>query len=230
MKTFAAHSHKAYEIICCASGNYTVYIEEKEYFLKKNDIIIIPPNTVHKAMSDIEFTDIYVQAQSINSEGIQTLHDESGRIFSLMLMLESILIEKGMNYQNIADSILDVICNYLVQLMNVKYKYPFTEKLKNAILEGFSSPDFDLEEAVRNTGYNKDYLRRCFEEDIGKSPLGFLTELRIDKARSLLLQSDFGSVCDVARRCGFSDSLYFSTVFKKHVGLSPLSFRKNKTI
>ena len=226
MKYYRTHSHDKYEIICCASGSCTTVVDGKSYFLEASDIIIIPPHTSHGATSNIEFTDIYIQAKSINFNKVTTTHDTDGKIFTLMTMLESVLNGKGVNYQKIADSILDTVCACLEQELNQKYKHPFTGELKNMILEGFGNPDFDLSECIRSIGYNKDYLRRCFEYDIGKSPLEYLTELRINKAKELLLQSDFESVANVALRCGFYDSLYFSTCFKKHTHLSPMAYRK----
>ena len=60
------------------------------------------------------------------------------------------------------------------------------------------------------------------------APLEYLTRLRINQAKTLLVQDNFVSIEDVARNCGFNDSFYFSTCFKKHMGISPLRFRKNK--
>ena len=226
MKQYRKHSHRSYEIICCSSGSCTTFIDGKSYYMEASDILIVPPGTLHYAVSNIEFTDIYLQAKSLNFNKVEITRDTDGKIFTLMLMLQSVLDGKGGNYQRIADSILDTICACLEEELNQNYKYQFTGELKSIILEGFGDPDFDLAEEIRKIGYNKDYLRRCFEYDMGKSPLEYLTELRINKAKELLLQSDFESVAKVALRCGFYDSLYFSTCFKKHTSLSPLAYRK----
>ena len=51
--------------------------------------------------------------------------------------------------------------------------------------------------------------------------------LRINKARMLLAESAFAGVADVALKCGFGDSFYFSTCFKKAVGCSPMQYRQS---
>ena len=55
----------------------------------------------------------------------------------------------------------------------------------------------------------------------------YLTKIRLKHAVTLL---DFGldSVKNVALLSGFSDPLYFSTVFKKQIGVSPTVYLKNK--
>ena len=87
---------------------------------------------------------------------------------------------------------------------------------------------FDFKKIARDNHFSYDYFRRCFKKEFGKSPLEYLTFLRIAKAEELLVQDDFSGVENVAELCGFNDSFYFSTCFKKHVGISPLSYRKSK--
>lgn len=59
----------------------------------------------------------------------------------------------------------------------------------------------------------------------GRSFRELLTERRIREAKLLFsLEPSRHTVAGVGRRCGFSDSNYFSTVFRKHTGCSPREF------
>ena len=53
----------------------------------------------------------------------------------------------------------------------------------------------------------------------------YLTAFRIRKAMTLLKRQEL-SVQEVAAMTGFNDSLYFTKVFKKTIGLTPSSYRK----
>ena len=53
----------------------------------------------------------------------------------------------------------------------------------------------------------------------------YLTYVRVTNAKKLLRESTL-SVMEVAERCGFNDSNYFSAVFKKVKGMTPMSYRK----
>ena len=103
---------------------------------------------------------------------------------------------------------------------------PAVEQLKKEIYENLSNPDFDLADAISKTGFDKDYFRRCFKRETGKTPTQYITDMRIVKAKQLLSDNKLFSIERVAHNCGFADSLYFSTCFKKHVGVSPLAYRK----
>ena len=54
----------------------------------------------------------------------------------------------------------------------------------------------------------------------------YITFIRIINAEKLLLEGD-DSITSVAQKCGFNDPNYFSTVFKKIKGITPLKFAKN---
>ncbi|MCK8520476.1 AraC family transcriptional regulator [Aquimarina sp. D1M17] len=74
-------------------------------------------------------------------------------------------------------------------------------------------------------GISKYYLHRLFTEINGITPLGYLTSIRLEKAKNLLQYSN-NSILDIAISCGFDNTSYFSNLFKKHIGLSPSQFRK----
>ncbi len=91
---------------------------------------------------------------------------------------------------------------------------------KRAVKEEQAISTYD--DAVQNFA---NYFRRTFRKNFGETPLEYLTQLRIANAKQLLTIDSYKSISDVAAQCGFSDSLYFSTCFKKHVGMSPLKYR-----
>ena len=86
--------------------------------------------------------------------------------------------------------------------------------------------EFDLTGEIEKTGFHPDYVRRCFKAETGKTPLAYLTWLRINKAKQLLVQHIGISIENIAAQCGFLDSFYFSTCFKKHTGMAPMQYRK----
>lgn len=67
---------------------------------------------------------------------------------------------------------------------------------------------------------------RIFKELLGKSPIEYLTHIRITHAADMLKHTD-KSVSDIAFLCGFRDSNYFSLQFKKATGSSPRKFRNS---
>ena len=71
----------------------------------------------------------------------------------------------------------------------------------------------------------KKYFITLFRQHVGVSPQRFRTNLRIEEAKKLLLNTDM-NVQNIANAVGYSDPLYFSRVFKNYTGMSPKIFRK----
>lgn len=80
----------------------------------------------------------------------------------------------------------------------------------------------NIAEAV---GVSENYISQIFRQEAGLSPWDYLNRYRIHKAKELLMQSD-DSVTHIALKVGFNDPAYFSRVFHKITGNSPLEFRQ----
>ena len=63
-----------------------------------------------------------------------------------------------------------------------------------------------------------------FKEQIGISPMQYLTNIRLEKATEYLETSDI-SILEVSERLGFQNQSYFCRFFKMHTGISPIKFR-----
>ena len=76
------------------------------------------------------------------------------------------------------------------------------------------------------TGYSPNHFQRLFTETMGISPSKYLENLRVNKAKYLLMENE-KTLSEIAYQCGFSSQAYFSKVFKKHTLLSPFEFQTN---
>ena len=69
------------------------------------------------------------------------------------------------------------------------------------------------------------YFRKIFEELYQEPPHHYLMQCRLQKAEYLLITSEL-KISEIASSCGFQDEFYFSRLFKKYIGISPLNYRK----
>ncbi len=75
------------------------------------------------------------------------------------------------------------------------------------------------------TTVSADHFERLFRETFAKTPLEYVTFLRLQKGLAALL-SPADSVSAVAEKCGFSGGTYFTQVFTDAMGLSPKEYRR----
>ncbi len=92
-----------------------------------------------------------------------------------------------------------------------------------AINSEYTSPDLTVSRLAEMCGVSETYLRRVFSRIYGTSPLSYINGLRISRAKEML-ESRLYSVAEVAQRSGFADIKYFSTAFKRSVGVTPSDY------
>lgn len=93
--------------------------------------------------------------------------------------------------------------------------------------EQFTNPELSLATVADALSYNAKYLSHLFKEKTGVGYNEYLRDTRIKFAVSLL-ERGLDSVKNVALLSGFTDPLYFSSVFKKIMGVSPAAYVKSK--
>jgi len=93
------------------------------------------------------------------------------------------------------------------------------------LVEHLHNSEFHVGAAMRGMPIAPDHLRRLFQQATGRTPVGYLAELRIAEARRLLKVGGL-SVKQVAARVGIPDPYYFSRVFKKITGRRPSAYLK----
>lgn len=82
---------------------------------------------------------------------------------------------------------------------------------------------FDL---ASETHYSPYHFSRLFKRHTGKTPFEFLLDLKIEKAKNLLKQTNH-SISEICYLSGFSSNSYFSQIFKKKTGVSPSHYKCN---
>ena len=82
-----------------------------------------------------------------------------------------------------------------------------------------------VEDMAGLCGLSRHHFTHLFTRCAGEPPYAFLTGLRLREASRLLREKEL-SVAEVARLCGYSDPLYFSSLFRKRFGVPPSAYRR----
>ena len=100
-----------------------------------------------------------------------------------------------------------------------------TSFIKNNI----SDPKLSNSDIAQNINISEVYFRKLFTSKYNISPKQYILNMRIEKAKHLLVHSPY-SITAIATECGFSSVYIFSRCFKNRVGISPNEYsKKNRT-
>jgi transcriptional regulator GlxA family with amidase domain len=95
------------------------------------------------------------------------------------------------------------------------------------LMEANIAEPLSLVELARFAGLSRRQIERLFRRTMGRSPARYYLELRLDRARHLLLQSNL-PVVEVAVACGFVSASHFSKCYREFYGRSPLMERRER--
>ena len=101
-------------------------------------------------------------------------------------------------------------------------------RIRQYVSENLSNPDLTLKWiAERHLYMNVDYVSRKFMRETGRKFSGYLTEMRIQRAKVLLAGGKFDRIQWVAEQVGCGNNpQYFSQIFKKNTGMTPSAYAK----
>lgn len=94
------------------------------------------------------------------------------------------------------------------------------------VQEGYAS-ELSVSRIAEEVFLTPNYISLLFKKETGRTITDYITQIRIGKAKELLLTTDL-KVMEISERVGYENPHYFSTVFKKTTGLHPLKFRSAK--
>ena len=226
-REYPMHAHKGYEIMHYIRGSGVMRTERGDIPFCEGTVIVMPPSVLHGSASEGEFVNISVEC------------DFSGLLlFDKPIVLTDCDKDEGAELINIIwesrykpEPYLGALCtayaHYILQKVEVDREVSLCVKnIVKCICDSALDSETDVGEILRRSGYAEDYVRACFKRETGKSPLAYLTELRIKHARYLIeVYKDSLSLSEIAEACGYTDYVYFSKRFKALVGVSPRKYR-----
>ena len=83
-----------------------------------------------------------------------------------------------------------------------------------------------IEDVCKRYSCSRSHISHCFKKQTGYTFREYLTNVRLENAKSLLQYSGL-TITEIAFSVGFNDSNYFSNVFKAQMGISPMKYRKS---
>lgn len=104
----------------------------------------------------------------------------------------------------------------------------FPQKLQKAIsyIVNHSNEQISLEDMVNHCHISKQQLARYFKNAFGQTPINYITEYKLSRAKELLWHQPDLTVNEISAELGFSNPYYFTRVFTKKTGETPTEFRR----
>lgn len=222
-------------------GKGLLEIENKRIEVHENQLFIVPANVVSTYTADQydPWKYSWIGFMGIQSETfVQTLIQSSENEFVMEC-------QNAAFYESRIKDIIEINKNDLASFFKINgIMYDIAgnllnEKAVKAVLNNNTSvafqamrymdlhyhDDIHISDIAYSIGIHPNYLSLKFKDELGISPKKYLSNLKMNKAKELLTESD-DPINLIAGSVGFSDALAFSKFFRKELGVSPSKYRK----
>lgn len=122
--------------------------------------------------------------------------------------------------------LLSTACVLRGQVRNSRHS-EVVDKVIRYVEEHYKDEELSLNQVADHVSFSANHLSTVFHQEYGQSFVKYLTDFRINKAKKLLRDTNMRS-SDVCYEVGYKDPHYFSSIFKKNLGVTPTQYREGE--
>ena len=242
---WALEYHHSIEIFFLVEGKFNFFIDNKIYELRPGDMVLIPPDVLHKAfyLPDVPITRYMLHCDTkllpkVTRDVLLSSDYYVGHIPKALGSVEDIFFKLNKEYLH-PDILSDeLILGYMTDLATLIFRSTEVRrstdvKSSNSVVEqaiaylknNYSS-DVNINELAQSLSLSAAHLSRTFKSETGLGIKEYLIMYRLKQAELMLIEYPSKPISEIAYDCGFNDSNYFASCFRKAVGVTPTEFRK----
>jgi AraC family transcriptional regulator of arabinose operon len=229
-----------YILLYCIDGKGWIKIENEEHILSPNTVFIIPKNIPHHYGSSqkepwsiywVHFSGeqaelLYARYAALTGKTVSDVAFTESRIElfdKLVVSLEDDFT--GVELETIYIKLLQFIASFI-------YADGNNTSLENDVIASSVSlmksnikKNYQVIDLAAHVHYSVSHYSELFRRKTGFSPIQYFIQLKIQKSCQYLYFTKM-NIKEICREVGFDDPYYFSRMFKKQLGQSPLQYRK----
>lgn len=241
-RIFLANRHIDIELLFITDGKLKIHLDNDVFYGKSNDIIVVNPNVLHNIVpltDTVTYECIIIDRDFFNRHGLsldnvhvkELINDEF--LFDNIRNIKTLMINKPKYYiARVNTYLLNLSLTLLEKYSTEKESTSDTNTLLTIekgieYLNKHFNEQITIDDIAEYVGYSKFYFCRRFKEITGYTVTTYINMKKIKYAKNLLNTSDM-NINEIALKCGFNSVTYFSTTFKKYMGINPSDIKTSK--
>lgn len=210
--------------VICNGSEFSFFVNGEEVIADSTHLLVLPKGATYNfrcRKSGVTYTYNFDGAVPGNIP-YNIEHYESTSILSYAEELQKtsdMYTKTGLMYRIIGKALGGDVKESIPNIIRPQTEY---------IRSHFGNPEISNSYLASLTNISEIYFRKVFVRTFGVSPHEYITNLRMENSKQMLLSGR--TVSETAAFCGFSNLYYFSAAFKKHIGISPTEYVKQNGV
>lgn len=250
-KEVISHQHREIEVIAMTEGNADFYINTVHRSLKKGDVLLIPPFSIHRievsAGAPASYNCICFDLSLLWDEEIRTGLTNHTLVISGAVDGKEPYAAKMQEWVERGCLACENACpgweleaigsmsmllgaikkhGYIISDLNGDAKTDFAQRVLNYISENFHEP-ITSASAADSLYMNNSYFCRSFKKAFGSCFSNYILAYRLEKAKAYLNDTR-SKITEISFKVGFNSCSYFTKTFKERFGMTPFAYRNGE--
>ncbi|MFP4105750.1 MAG: helix-turn-helix domain-containing protein [Phycisphaerae bacterium] len=225
--------HEFHELVLIIQGQYRVRDAEGEHVLEPGELVYYPPGTPHfpgigeSEELELFFVDWLESEDRPRREKTIRAVDHHGRIQSLVKWMANLVPPPSKHQQHVLNCLLEGLLFEFDEVCS-NSDHELVDRLRAYMHARMANP-ISLDDLARVARMSKYHFCRVFGEAAGVPPMRFLRNMRVEKARVMLLTTSLPHKA-IAEKVGLRNEANLYRVFREVTGMSPSDLRKGAII
>ncbi|WP_202916106.1 AraC family transcriptional regulator [Paenibacillus mesophilus] len=235
----AEEVYVGWALLVCEEGRFHYEIGDQSGEVRVGEAVLCPPGQVlrRKALSPLIFHFAHFHLQAFSGKeptdfpytGKLTFRNSSRLLHTLACLRESRLNVSRTYAEHLLN---DILYQYIEECAaRRKESAPQDAGILEALryIDGQAFGDVSMQRAAARAGLSQSQFTRKFQKEMGISPVKYLTQLRMQKAKQMLTDTE-EPLEKIAEQCGYQNAFYLSRVFSKEMDMSPSRYRSSHRV
>ncbi|MDF2658847.1 MAG: hypothetical protein K0Q94_1638 [Paenibacillus sp.] len=236
-------THSTYTLLGVEAGSFEFEIMSQRGRAAFGDLVLCPPDTLFKRKAEEDITFHVFHFHWLTKEPPGSAHIPVGkvairdteRLLSTYAYLRK--LQKKIGRMSSAKYLTIPLLLDLLFLCEMEREFAVKGKdssdpimqLAAGYIHRHLFEEISLKQIADKLGIGQSQLTRRFHSAYGSTPVEYITRLRLEEVKRLLLETD-ETLDAIAYRCAFESGSYLSRVFRAKIGTTPSGFRQNYRI
>ncbi len=237
------HTHPAYMVVITSDEFSKVQLGDQVIRSIAGKMLIMSPEVEHTELSSDEipryicllfrkdfFENILLSYYSKSVPYIEySFYNVPQELIGLARKFMNEYVNKRTGWEGILELLATEMAHsvirqiYQIEMNHSKQDFRIdVNRLIEYLYQNITEP-ISIDDLVQNSTMSKAHLIRVFKKETGIPPMEYLNNIRLEKAKKLLLVGEL-TISETAMECGFNSQTYFSSSFKKKFNSTPSSY------